>query len=123
MIPTPRVIFLKMTSYALSIVINRVIFRKMTLRATALARRILATRGVHHLSQRASMPNTTNSATWDFNPTDPVHLSATFGFDTEDTQDAAPVAAATAAIQARLASATLTVVQTDPATITVTVTI
>ena len=69
------------------------------------------------------MPSTTNSASWDFNPSDPVHLSATFSFDTQDTQDSAPVAAATAAIQARLASATLSVTQTDPATITVTVSI
>jgi hypothetical protein len=38
------------------------------------------------------MPNTTQSASWDFNPTDPVHLSATFSFDTQDTQDSAPVA-------------------------------
>jgi hypothetical protein len=69
------------------------------------------------------MPSTTNSATWDFNPSDSVHLSATFSFDTEDTQDAAPVAAAVAAIQARLASAAVTATQTDPATITVSVTI
>ena len=69
------------------------------------------------------MPSTTNSASWDFNPSDPVHLTATFSFDTQDTQDSAPVAAATAAIQARLASATLSVTQTDPATITVTVSI
>jgi hypothetical protein len=69
------------------------------------------------------MPSTTNSASWDFNPSDPVHLSATFSFDTQDTQDSAPVAAATAAIQARLASATISVTQTDPATITVTVSI
>ena len=69
------------------------------------------------------MPNTTHSASWDFNPSDQVHLSAVFGFDTQDTQDAAPVAAATAAIQARLASATLSVVQSDAATITVTITI
>jgi hypothetical protein len=69
------------------------------------------------------MPSTTNSASWDFNPNDSVHLSATFSFDTEDTQDSAPVAAATAAIQARIASATVTATQMDPATITVTVTI
>jgi hypothetical protein len=69
------------------------------------------------------MPSTTNSASWDFNSSDQVHLSATFSFDTEDTQDSAPVAAATAAIQARIASATVTATQTDPATITVTVTI
>jgi hypothetical protein len=69
------------------------------------------------------MPSTTNFASWDFNPSDPVHLSAIFSFDTEDTQDAAPVAAATAAIQARVAGATVNVTQTDPATITVTVTI
>jgi hypothetical protein len=69
------------------------------------------------------MPSTANTASWDFNPSDPVHLSATFSFDTEDTQDSAPVAAATAAIQARIASATVTATQTDPATITVTVTI
>lgn len=69
------------------------------------------------------MPSTTNSASWDFNPSDSVHLTATFSFDTQDTQDSAPVAAATAAIQARLASATISVTQTDPATITVTVSI
>lgn len=69
------------------------------------------------------MPSTTNSATWDFNPSDQVHLNATFSFDTQDTQDSAPVAAATAAIQGRLASATISVTQTDPATITVTVSI
>jgi hypothetical protein len=69
------------------------------------------------------MPSTTNSASWDFNPSDPVHLSATFSFDTEDTQDAAPVAAAVAAIQARLAAAAVTATQTDPTTITVSVTI
>jgi hypothetical protein len=38
------------------------------------------------------MPNTTQSASWDFNPSDPVRLSATFSFDTQDTQDSAPVA-------------------------------
>jgi hypothetical protein len=69
------------------------------------------------------MPSTTNSASWDFNPSDSVHLSATFSFDTEDTQDSAPVAAALASIQARLATASVTAAQTDPATITVTVTI
>ena len=58
------------------------------------------------------MPNTTQSASWDFNPSDPVHLAATFSFDTEDTQDAAPVAAALAAIQARLASAVAEAVST-----------
>jgi len=69
------------------------------------------------------MPNTTQSASWDFNPNDPVHLAASFSFDTEDTQDAAPVATALAAIQARLASASVTVTQPDGATISVTVTI
>ena len=69
------------------------------------------------------MPNSTNSASWDFNPSDSVQLAATFSFDTEDTQESAPVAAATAAIQARVAAATVSVTQTDPATITVTVTI
>ncbi|MGC1482350.1 MAG: hypothetical protein WA789_01035 [Candidatus Acidiferrum sp.] len=69
------------------------------------------------------MPSTTISASWAFNPSDPVHLAATFSFDTEATQDSAPVAAAVAAIQARLASAAVTATQTDPATITVTVTI
>ncbi len=69
------------------------------------------------------MPNTTQSASWDFSPNDPVHLAATFSFDTEDTQDSAPVAAALAAIQARLAGATLTATQPDGATISITVTI
>ena len=69
------------------------------------------------------MPNTTQSASWDFNPSDPVRLAATFSFDTEDTQDSAPVAAALAAIQARLAGAVLTATQPDGATISITVTI
>jgi hypothetical protein len=69
------------------------------------------------------MPNTTQSASWDFNPSDPVHLAASFSFDTEDTQDAAPVAAALSAIQARVASAALSVTQPDGATISITVTI
>jgi hypothetical protein len=69
------------------------------------------------------MPNTTQSASWDFNPTDPVRLAATFSFDTQDTQDSAPVATALAAIQARLAAATLTATQPDGATISITVTI
>lgn len=69
------------------------------------------------------MPNTTQSASWDFNPNDPVTLTAAFSFDTEDTQDAAPVATALAAIQGRIAHATVTATQTDPATITVTVSI
>jgi hypothetical protein len=69
------------------------------------------------------MPSTTNSASWDFNPSDPVSLTAAFSFDTQDTQDSAPVAAALAAIQGRLVHATVTVTQTDPATITVAVSI
>jgi hypothetical protein len=69
------------------------------------------------------MPNTTQSASWDFNPGDPVTLAASFSFDTQDTQDSAPVAMALAAIQGRLASARLTATQTDPATITLRVTI
>jgi len=68
------------------------------------------------------MPNTTQSASWDFNPTDPVRLAASFSFDTQDTQDSAPVAAALAAIQARLASAALTATQPDGATINIAVT-
>ena len=69
------------------------------------------------------MPNTSQSASWDFNPNDPVHLSATFSFDTQDTQDSAPVAAALAAIQSRIATASVTAAQPDGATITITVTI
>jgi hypothetical protein len=69
------------------------------------------------------MPNTTQSSSWDFNPSDPVHLAATFSFDTEDTQDAAPVAAALAAIQARIASAVISATQPDGATISITVTV
>ena len=69
------------------------------------------------------MPNTMQSASWDFNPNDPVTLTATFSFDTEDTQDNAPVAAALAAIQSRLAHATIAAVQPDGATIFITVTI
>jgi hypothetical protein len=69
------------------------------------------------------MPNTTQSATWDFSPSDPARLAASFSFDTEDTQDPAPVATALAAIQARLASAALTATQPDGVTISITVTI
>ena len=69
------------------------------------------------------MPNTTQAASWDFNPSDPVRLSATFSFDTQDTQDSAPVATALAAIQARLATAVLSAAQPDGATISITVTI
>ena len=67
------------------------------------------------------MPTTNNTASWDFNPNDSVNLSASFIFDTEDTQDSAPVAAALAAIQSRLAGATLTATQPDGATISITV--
>ena len=69
------------------------------------------------------MPMTTNSASWDFHPSDPVHLTAAFSFDTQNTQESASVAAALAAIQGRLVHATVTVTQTDPATITVALTI
>jgi len=69
------------------------------------------------------MPNTSQSASWDFSPNDPVHLAATFSFDTQDTQDSAPVAAALAAIQARIATASVVAAQPDGATITITVTI
>lgn len=69
------------------------------------------------------MPNTNQSASWDFNPNDPVNLSAAFSFDTEDTQDSTPVASALAAIQGRIVHATLTATQTDPATITIALTI
>lgn len=69
------------------------------------------------------MPMTTNSASWDFNPSDPVSLTAAFTYDTQDTQDSTPVASALAAIQGRLVHATVTVTQTDPATITVALTI
>lgn len=67
------------------------------------------------------MPSTSNSAAWDFNPSDPVTLNASFIFDTEDTQDSAPVATALAAIQARLAAATVTATQPDGATIAISV--
>ena len=69
------------------------------------------------------MPNTTQSVSWDFNPSDPVRLTATFSFDTQDTQDSAPVATALAAIQARLSGATLIATQPDGATINITITI
>ncbi|MGC1619271.1 MAG: hypothetical protein WA765_12350 [Candidatus Acidiferrum sp.] len=68
------------------------------------------------------MPMTTNSASWDFGPGDPVNLTASFSFDTL-TQESASVAAALAAIQGRLVHAIVTVTQTDPATITVALTI
>jgi len=73
--------------------------------------------------KEVAMPSTTNSASWDFNPNDPVNLTAAFSFDTEDTQDNAPVATALAAIQGRISRATVTATQTDPATITVAISI
>lgn len=69
------------------------------------------------------MPSTTNSVSWDFNPSDPVTLNASFIFDTQDTQDSAPVAAAVAALQARIASARITATQPDGATVAISVTI
>ena len=69
------------------------------------------------------MPRTTNSASWDFHPSSPVNLTAAFSFDAEDSQGSAPVANALEALQARLLRAAVTITQTDPATITVAVTI
>ncbi len=67
------------------------------------------------------MPNTIHTATWDFNPGDTVRLSAAFTFDLNDPSDNQTVAGVLTTLQGRTPSVTLT--QTDNATITVNVTI
>jgi hypothetical protein len=67
------------------------------------------------------MPNTIYKATWDFSPGDTVTLSASFTFDLNDPSDTQNVASVLTTLQGRTPRVTLT--QSDPATITVTVTI
>jgi hypothetical protein len=67
------------------------------------------------------MPNTIYNATWDFSPGDTVTLSASFTFDLNDASDTQNVASVLTTLQGRTPRVTLT--QSDPATITVTVTI
>ena len=67
------------------------------------------------------MPNTVNSASWDFNPNDTVTLKAAFTFDLQDPSDGQNVANVLTTLQGRTPQVTLA--QTDNATITVTLTI
>ena len=67
------------------------------------------------------MPITTQNASWDFNPTDTVTLSATFTFDLNDPNDSQTVGSVLTTLQGRTPHVTLA--QTDNATISVTVTI
>jgi hypothetical protein len=67
------------------------------------------------------MPNTTHNATWDFAPSDTVTLSAAFTFDLNDPNDSQTTSSVLATLQARTPTVTLT--QTDNATISITVTI
>jgi hypothetical protein len=67
------------------------------------------------------MPNTVNTAAWDFNPNDTVTLSAIFTFDLSDPNDNQTVANVLATVQGRTPRVTLT--QTDNATLSVVVTI
>jgi hypothetical protein len=69
------------------------------------------------------MPNTAQSASWNFSPGGPITLTASFTYDAQDTDASMPVATTLTAIQGRLATATLTATQSDPATITVRVSI
>lgn len=69
------------------------------------------------------MPALVNNASWDFAPNDHVTATIIATFDQQDTQDAAPVASALAAIQSRISGTNITAAQTDPATITITITI
>ena len=67
------------------------------------------------------MPLTTQAASWDFNPADTVTLSATFTLDLKDPSDSQTVAAVLTTLQGRTPQVTL--VQSDNATIKLTVTI
>ena len=67
------------------------------------------------------MPNTVFNASWDFSPSDTVTLAAAFTFDLNDPSDNQNVASVLTTLQGRTPRVTLT--QTDPATISVTVTI
>ena len=67
------------------------------------------------------MPITTQNAAWDFNPNDTVTLSAAFTFDLNDPNDTQTVAGVLTTLQGRTPH--VAVVQSDSATISVTVTI
>ncbi len=67
------------------------------------------------------MPITTQNASWDYNPSDTVTLSATFTFDLNDRNDSQTVASVLTTLQGRTPHVTLT--QTDNATISVSLTI
>ncbi len=67
------------------------------------------------------MPNTICITGWDFNPSDPVTIRAAFTFDLQDPNDAQSVANVLATLQGRTPQ--VSVVQTDNATISVTLTI
>ena len=67
------------------------------------------------------MPITTQNATWDYNPNDTVTLKATFTFDLSDPNDTQTVANVLATLNTRTPSVSL--VQSDNATVSVTVTI
>ncbi|HWZ96916.1 MAG TPA: hypothetical protein VN025_04075 [Candidatus Dormibacteraeota bacterium] len=67
------------------------------------------------------MPLTTQNASWDFNPSDTVTVTATFTFDLNDPSDSQTVGAVLTTLQGRTPHVTLA--QTDNATITVTLTI
>lgn len=67
------------------------------------------------------MPLTTQTASWDFNPSDTVTVNATFTFDLQDPNDSQTVASVLTTLQGRTPHVTLT--QTDNATLNVTLTI
>ena len=67
------------------------------------------------------MPITTQNASWDYNPSDTVTLSATFTFDPNDPNDSQTVASVLTTLQGRTPHVTLT--QIDNATISVSLTI
>ena len=67
------------------------------------------------------MPNSEFNASWDFNPSDTVTLTAAFTFDLQDPSDNQTVANVLTTLQGRTPHVTL--VQSDNATISVTVTI
>jgi hypothetical protein len=67
------------------------------------------------------MPRTTNNATWDFAPGDTITLTAAFTFDLQDPNDTQTVANVLTTVQTR--TPTVSITQTDNATLTITVTI
>ncbi len=69
------------------------------------------------------MPLTLTTAAIDGTPADPITLTASFTCDAQDQQATPSITALTTAVTGRKSSATITVINPDPATMLITVTI